>query len=57
MMRKMRTFLAALLLAPALILNADAFGTETGNASLDPSRQVAGWCWIYYGGQWILIPC
>ena len=57
MMRKMRTFLAALLLAPALILNADAFGTETGNASLDPSRPVAGWCWIYYGGQWILIPC
>lgn len=57
MKRRMRTFLAALLLAPALILNANAFGTESDNAILNPSRPVAGSCWIYFAGRWILVPC
>jgi hypothetical protein len=57
MMRKMRTFLAALLMAPALMLNANAFTTETGDATLNPSQPVAGSCWIYFAGRWILVPC
>jgi hypothetical protein len=55
MIRKMRTFVAALLLIPALTLNANAFTVDTDGVSA--SQQVTGYCWIYYMGRWIMIPC
>ena len=54
MMRKLRTFLAALLLVPALTLNASEFSTE-GDIAVSTSR--AGWCYMNIGGQWYVVPC
>ena len=56
MMRKLRTFLVALLLVPALFSNASAFTTETDSA-LNPGRPPAAWCWINIGGMWIPYAC
>ena len=50
MVRKLRTFLAALLLVPLLYSNANAFTTPDDGA-LNPSRPTSV-CWIYWNGQW-----
>jgi len=57
MTRKLRIFLAALLLVPALAWNASAFSTENGAASVNPTRPFAEYCWMYWQGRWIQIPC
>jgi hypothetical protein len=57
MTSKLRIFLAALLLVPALTWNAGAFSMENGGASLNPTRPFADSCWIYYNGRWISVPC
>ena len=57
MTRKLRIFLAALLLIPALTWNASAFSVETGEASLNQAQPFAGYCWVYFQGRWIAIPC
>jgi hypothetical protein len=54
MLRKVRTFLAALLLVPALTLNASEFTTDSGIAV---STARAGWCYVNIGGQWYYWPC
>ena len=53
MMRKLRIFVAALLLVPALLSNANAFTTESDGA-LNPARPPSNTCWYYYYG--IVIP-
>jgi hypothetical protein len=57
MTKKLRIFLAALLLVPALTWNASAFSMENGAASLNPTRPFAEYCWVYYQGRWIPVPC
>jgi hypothetical protein len=56
MLRKLRAFLAALLLVPVLTTNASAFTTESDDA-LNPSRPKSGWCVTYWNGSWIMYPC
>ena len=67
MLKKLRTFLVALLLVPALYSNANAFTTASDGAlnpafttasdgALNPARS-EGWCWIYFNGMWIPWPC
>ena len=56
MMRKLRTFFAALLLVPALISNANAFTTESDSA-FSPARPKSGWCYVYYNGQFYYYAC
>jgi len=56
MMRKLRTFLTALLLVPVLSLNANAFTMETDGA-LNPIRPPSAICWIKMGGMWIPVNC
>jgi hypothetical protein len=53
-MKRLRVFLAALLLVPALISNANAFTTET-----DPGlgRPQSALCWIYWNGWWFFYEC
>ncbi|HXS79570.1 MAG TPA: hypothetical protein VN818_04755 [Gammaproteobacteria bacterium] len=54
MIRKLRTFVMALLLVPVLISNANAFNTE-GDTIVSTSR--SGWCYANIGGQWYYYPC
>lgn len=54
MMRKLRTFVAALLLVSALTSNASAF-TADGDVMVNPVR--SGWCYMNIGGQWYVVPC
>ena len=56
MMRKLRTFLAALLLVPVLFSNASAFTAES-DAALNPARPPSAVCWINIGGMWIPYYC
>jgi hypothetical protein len=69
MLKKLRTFLVALLLVPALYSNAHAFTTASDGAlsnatafttasdgALNPARS-EGWCWIYFMGMWMPVPC
>ena len=57
MMRKLRTLLVALLLVPALSWNASAFSMQNDSATLSQTQSVTGYCWVYFGGRWIAIPC
>ena len=57
MTSKLRTFLAALLLVPALTWNASAFSMENGSPSLGPTPPATNYCIVYYQGRWIVIPC
>lgn len=56
MMRKLRTFLAALLLVPVLFSNASAFTTQSEGA-LNPARPPSNTCWYWYNGIPIPYPC
>jgi len=55
-MKKLRTFVAGLLLVPVLAL-AGPLGGEVDDSGLNPSKPVAGICYFYYMGRWIAIPC
>ncbi len=57
MIRKIRTFVAALLLIPALTLNANAFTVDTDGVSVSSSQQVTAYCWVYFMGRWIMVQC
>jgi hypothetical protein len=57
MIRKLRTLLVALLLVPALSWNASAFSMENDGATLSSAESFAGYCWVYYQGRWIAVPC
>jgi hypothetical protein len=54
-MNKLRTSVAGLLLVPVLALAAP-LDSDAG-VSLDPSKPVAGYCYVYYMGRWIVVPC
>lgn len=56
-MTKFRSFLAGLLLVPVLTLNASPLRAEADRSSLEPTRPVAGYCWVYHSGRWIVVPC
>ena len=56
-MKRLRSFLAGLLLVPVLALNASPLQTDADGASLEPTRPLAPYCWFYYNGRWIQIPC
>jgi hypothetical protein len=55
-MRKLRIFLAALLLVPMLTSNAMAFNTESDDA-FNPTRPRAGICYFYWNGMWYAYDC
>jgi hypothetical protein len=56
-MTKLRNVLAGALFALALAtLNANALPSDKP-AGLSTSQPVAGYCWVYYMGRWIPIPC
>jgi hypothetical protein len=57
MLKKLRTFLVALLLAPVLVMNAHAFTTDADGAVYTPPQQSSGWCYVYYMGRYWLMPC
>jgi hypothetical protein len=56
MIRKLRTFLVALLLVPALFSNASAFTTNSDGV-LNPSRPPAATCSIVWNGIVITWEC
>jgi hypothetical protein len=56
-MKRLRSFLAGLLLVPVLTLNASPLQTEANGASLETTRPVAAYCWFYWQGRWIQMPC
>ena len=56
MMKRLRTFAAALLLVPVLTLNANAFTADAANG-VGASQQVTGYCWIYFMGRWMMVAC
>jgi hypothetical protein len=56
-MTKLRSFLAGLLLVPVLTLNASPLGTDAAGSGLEPARPVANYCWYFYQGRWIVMPC
>ena len=58
-MNKFRSFVAGLLLVPVLALSAGPVQAAHDRSSLEPARSAAaaGYCWIYFGGRWILVPC
>ena len=56
-MSKFRSFLVGLLLVPVLTLNAGPVQAEQGRPTLESVRAAAGYCWVYFGGHWILVPC
>ena len=57
MMKKFPSFLAGLLLVPVLALSAGPVHAERDRSSVEPTRSAASYCWVFYGGRWILIPC
>ena len=56
MMKKLRVFLVAALLVPALFSNASAFTTDSDDA-LNPSRPRSGWCVFFVNGTVIFYEC
>jgi hypothetical protein len=55
-MKRLRSFLAGLLLVPVLAF-ASPLSTEPDDSGLNPSKPVAGICWVYYMGRWVAYPC
>jgi hypothetical protein len=55
-MKKLRTFVAGLLLVPVLAL-AGPLGSDTDQSGLNPTTQLTGICYVYFMGRWIAIPC
>jgi len=55
-MKKFRSFLAGLLLVPVLAF-AGPMSTNADAPGLNPTKPVAGYCWVYYMGRWVMIPC
>ncbi len=57
-MTKLRNLLAAaLLLLPAVTLNASSFAHMDERPGLGSTQQSPGMCWIYMMGRWWYIPC
>jgi hypothetical protein len=57
-MKKLRNVLAGVLLSlPIMALNASALTKEDAPVGLNPTHSVTGWCWVYFMGRYIAIPC
>jgi hypothetical protein len=54
--RKLRSFVAGLLLVPVLAF-ASPLSTDTDASGLNTSKPVTNYCWVYYMGRWVVIPC
>ena len=55
-MKKIRSLLAGLLLVPVLAL-ASPLSTDADVSGLSPVKPVAGYCWVFFMGRWVMIPC
>jgi hypothetical protein len=55
-MKGFRSFVAGLLLVPVLAF-ASPLTTDAEISGLTPEKPVAGVCYVYYMGRWIIIPC
>ena len=56
-MKKLRVALAAALLTiPAFAQTTDSTTTDTSGVQISTQSSV-GWCWVYLGGRWWLLPC
>jgi len=55
-MKKIRCFLAGLLLVPVLAF-ASPFSTETDVSGLNSTKPLTAICWVYYMGRWVAMPC
>jgi hypothetical protein len=55
-MKGFRSFVAGLLLVPVLAF-AGPLGNDVDVAGLSAEKSVAGTCYVYYMGRWIIIPC
>ena len=57
-MKKLRVVLAGVLLSlPMMALNASALTTEEAPAGLSSTHSVTGWCYVYFMGRYIAVPC
>jgi hypothetical protein len=57
-MKKLRIVLAGVLLSlPIMALNASALTKEDAPVGLNPTHSVTGWCYVYFMGRYIAIPC
>lgn len=57
-MKKLRNVVAGILLSlPLLALNASTLTKEEAPAGLNPTHSVTGWCYVYFMGRYIAIPC
>ena len=59
-MKKLRIVLAGVLLSlPIMALNASSLPTAQppAGAGLNTTHSVTGWCWIYFMGRYIAVPC
>lgn len=57
-MKKLRNVLAGVLLSlPIMALNASAFTTDEAPAGLSTTHSVTGWCFVYFAGRYIAVPC
>jgi hypothetical protein len=57
-MKKLRIVLAGVLLSlPIMALNASALTKGDAPVGLNPTHSVTGWCWVYFMGRYIAIPC
>lgn len=57
-MTKLRSLLAAaLLMVPAVTLNASSFTNDDADPSVSAPQQSGGMCWVYYMGRWYYVPC
>jgi hypothetical protein len=55
---KLRNVLAvALLLVPAVTLNASSLPSSEARPGLGSPQPVAGMCWVYAGNRWWYVPC
>jgi hypothetical protein len=57
-MKKLRNLLAAALLTlPVVALNASTVADAAKGAELNPTRPVAGCCYVLFMGRWYCMPC
>ncbi|HUQ50590.1 MAG TPA: hypothetical protein VM692_00125 [Gammaproteobacteria bacterium] len=57
-MTKVRNLLLiALVMMPAVTLNASSLNNAEPRPGVGAPLQVTGSCWVYMNGRWYLLPC
>jgi hypothetical protein len=55
---KLRSLLAvALVMLPAVTLNAGSLPNAEARPGLSSPQPVAAWCYVYMNGRWYQVPC